>query len=59
MDRLTNKERTELENVFAVIYNDNNPKFASFYKHFYKDFYKVVATLKTKIAKRIKQKNAI
>ncbi|WP_181649015.1 hypothetical protein [Campylobacter hyointestinalis] len=48
MDRLTNKERNDLEAVFAVIYRDNNSKFMSFYKQFYRDFYKKIKLFKFK-----------
>ncbi|MBN7287703.1 MULTISPECIES: hypothetical protein [Campylobacter] len=35
MDNLTQKERIELENVFAAIYMKKESKFFQFYKEFY------------------------
>lgn len=52
MDRLTQKERAQLEDVFAAIYANRQSKFGNFYSSFYK---KAIGSV-DKITAKIKNK---
>lgn len=59
MQGLTQKERVELESVFAAIYTKKESKFVSFYKYFYHASHLALKKLKVKIKKiinKLKQK---
>ncbi|MBR8462022.1 hypothetical protein KDE13_00760 [Campylobacter sp. faydin G-140] len=53
MDRLTQKERIELESVFAVIYTKKESKFMQFYKEFYSLAFSKFSDLKFKIKRKV------
>lgn len=46
MDRLTSKERSDLESVFMVICKENNSKFTVFYTEFFKEFIRLSKNIK-------------
>ncbi|ASM36980.1 Uncharacterised protein [Campylobacter sputorum subsp. bubulus] len=55
MQKLTSKEKMELEQVFSVIYVNRNSKFVDFYKSFYSNFFSEINKIKKRI-KYIKRK---
>lgn len=52
MDGLTQKERVDLESVFAVIYTKKENKFVQFYKEFYSVAMINFLAVKNKILKK-------
>lgn len=52
MDRLTQKERAQLENVFSAIYTKKEGKFARFYRDFYSLTLQQIGAVKLKFKKK-------
>ncbi|CAD7288598.1 hypothetical protein LMG7974_01070 [Campylobacter majalis] len=52
MQGLTQKERIELESVFAAIYTKKESRFISFYKYFYHTGNLALKNLKLKIKRK-------
>lgn len=55
MQKLTSKEKNELEQVFSAIYVNKNSRFTEFYRAFYSNFFCELHKIKTRI-KYIKRK---
>lgn len=53
MDRLTQKERAQLEDVFAAIYANKQSKFRNFYNAFFKRFQSGSEKFKTRVVLKI------
>lgn len=49
MQKITTKEKMELEQVFSAIYVNKNSKFISFYKSLYANFFDEINKIKYKI----------
>lgn len=49
MQKLTSKEKIELEQVFSAIYVNKNSRFTEFYRTFYSNFSCKMHKMKTRI----------
>lgn len=51
MEKITNQERLDLEQVFSAIYVENS-KFINFYRFFYANFFNEIKKLKLRLRRK-------